>query len=85
MKLESIEVEDYNNYSIDLTEKNYKDIKNFVSRLDLTISQFTILESENEILILETAPGLVNNRIQIKNVTKMTTENFKKLFSKSVQ
>ncbi|MEX3748283.1 hypothetical protein [Lysinibacillus xylanilyticus] len=79
-KLDNTNLENYNKYSIDLTEDNYKDIKEFVSKLDQTISQFTVIESGEDILILETTPQTVDNRLKIKSVKKMSKEDFEKIF-----
>ncbi len=79
-KLQNIEIKDYDKYSINLTKENYKDIKELVSRFNLTVSQFTIIESGNDILILEITPQTVGNKIKIKNVKKMTKEDFEKFF-----
>ena len=79
-KLDNTNLENYNKYSIDLTEDNYKDIKEFVSKLDQTISQFTVIESGEDILILETTPQTVDNRLKIKSVKKMSKEDFEKVF-----
>ncbi|WP_193769031.1 hypothetical protein, partial [Metasolibacillus meyeri] len=73
-------IEDYHKYAIDLTEENYKDIKEFVSKFDQTISQFTVIESGENILILETTPQIVDNRLKIKDVKKISKEDFEKIF-----
>ena len=79
-KLENTNIENYNKYSIDLTENNYKDIKDFVSNLDQTVLQFTVIESGEDVLILETTPQTVDNRLKIKSVKKMSKEDFEKIF-----
>lgn len=79
-KLDSTNFENYNKYSINLSEDNYKDIKEFVSKLDQTILQFTVIESGEDILILETTPQTVDNRLKIKSVKKMSKEDFEKVF-----
>lgn len=80
MKLETTEIESYDDYSLGLTENDYKEIKDFVLKSGISISQFTILERENEVLILETTPGIVDNRIKIKNVRKISKEDFERFF-----
>ena len=79
-KLDNINLEKYDKYSINLNEHDYKEINSFVSRLDQTVMQFTVIESGEDVLILETTPQTVDNRLKVKSVKKMSKENFKKIF-----
>lgn len=38
--------------------------------------QYTVFEHGDEIMLLETTPGLVNNQLQIKRIKMMTKEAF---------
>lgn len=80
-RMQNIDKEDYKDYSMELNENDYEEIEDFLELQGFkNISQVTVLRSDesDDLLILQTAPGLVENRLKIINVKKVPKEEFGK-------
>lgn len=84
-RMENIDKEDYKDYSIGLNKSDYKEIDGFLELEGFkSISQITILKSEesDDVLILQTAPVLVKNRLKVVNVKKVPKDEFEEYLIK---
>lgn len=80
-RMQNIDKEDYKDYSMELNENDYEEIEDFLELQGFkNISQVTVLRSDesDDLLILQTAPVLVENRLKIIHVKKVPKEEFGK-------
>jgi hypothetical protein len=78
----NIDVQDYDKYAIDLDKDDYAYIKEFSASSHSNISQYTVIQLNDDVLILKTTPGIVDNRIKVTEVKKISEKDFEKIFNK---
>lgn len=67
-----------NNASV--SEEDFNTFKNYFDGEDLLkVSQYTILKYEDNFLLIETTPGLINNQLYIKNMRSIESNEFKRI------
>lgn len=61
-----------------ISESDFESFQNyFLEEGPLKISQYTMLEYEDNFLLIQTNPGLINNQLYIQDITSVEANEFK--------
>lgn len=63
-----------------VSESDFESFQNYFSgEGPLKISQYTLLEYEDNFLLIQTNPGLINNQLYIQDIRSIETNEFKRI------